>query len=98
MEVGSILSLSLSPSISSLFLPPPPFLHFFCVSFLADMGQAQNDGSTQELAPQPPALDTTKLVLGQINDTNLLLHIGDISYARGFAGVVSAIRFLHASR
>ena len=52
------------------------------------MGNGQPDDSIQVDAGQQPALNTTRLVLNQINETDLVLHIGDISYARGYAGVV----------
>jgi len=53
-----------------------------------DMGNGQEDDSQQIINPsQQPALNTTRLVLNQIDQTDLVLHIGDISYARGFASV-----------
>jgi len=57
------------------------------------MGNGQEDDSQQIINPsQQPALNTTRLVLNQIDQTDLVLHIGDISYARGFASVVSVER------
>ncbi len=53
------------------------------------MGNGQPDDSRQVVTGQQPALNTTKLVLGQLYRTDLVLHIGDISYARGYASVVS---------
>ena len=85
-------------SLQALDTPslPPYFL---------DMGNGQPDDSIQVDAGQQPALNTTRLVLNQINETDLVLHIGDISYARGFAGVVRSpqlcsclISKLHAFR
>ncbi|XP_064404192.1 uncharacterized protein LOC135349586 [Halichondria panicea] len=52
-----------------------------------DMGNGQPDDSRQTVTGQQPALNTTKLVLGQLDRTDLVLHIGDISYARGYASV-----------
>ena len=56
------------------------------------MGNGQPDDSIQVDAGQQPALNTTRLVLNQINETDLVLHIGDISYARGYAGVVRSLQ------
>jgi len=53
-----------------------------------DMGSGQVDQSLQVIHAQQPALNTTRLVLNQIDQTDLVLHIGDISYARGYASVV----------
>ena len=56
------------------------------------MGNGQPDDSIQVEHPgQQPALNTTRLVLNQINETDLVLHIGDISYARGYASVVKKV-------
>lgn len=61
-----------------------------------DMGVGQADQSLQVIRAQQPALNTTRLVLNQINQTDLVLHIGDISYARGYASVVR--RVIHTCR
>ena len=53
------------------------------------MGNAQIDDSRQAVKQQQPALNTTRLVENQIDETDVVLHIGDISYARGYASVVS---------
>ena len=55
------------------------------------MGIGQVDQSLQVIRAQQPALNTTHLVLNQINQTDLVLHIGDISYARGYASVVRRV-------
>ena len=72
------------------------FLNLFFYNLLSlscnstsDMGVGQPDDSRQIDASQQPALNTTRLVLQQLNQTDLVLHIGDISYARGYAGIVS---------
>ncbi len=39
---------------------------------------------------QPHSFDTTDLILTMLDDIDFVLHIGDISYARGFSAVVSA--------
>ncbi len=53
-----------------------------------DMGNGQLDDSRQVITKQQPALNTTRLVTDQIDQTDVILHIGDISYARGYASVV----------
>ena len=65
---------SLQP-IQTLSLPP-------------DMGEAQSDGSLQPIRSQVPSLKTTRLIESDMPMIDLVLHIGDISYARGYAGVV----------
>ena len=63
-------------------MSPPPRCH-------ADMGTGQLDGSQQALDNEQPALNTSHLVFKQLDQTDLVLHIGDISYANGYASVVS---------
>ena len=77
------------------------FLHLFVVktihcytrslSFSLDMGQGQPDDSTQPIVGQLPSLNTTRLIQKELDRTDVVLHIGDISYARGYAGVVCSI-------
>ncbi len=38
---------------------------------------------------QPHSFDTTDLIQTMLDDIDFVLHIGDISYARGFSAVVS---------
>ena len=64
-------------------------LHTHYFSYLSDMGNGQVDDSLQIMTAQQPALNTTNLISSQIDQTDLVLHIGDISYARGYASVVS---------
>ena len=67
-----------------------------CSLFFTDMGQGQRDDTQQPKTGQFPSLNTTRLVQGEASKANLILHIGDISYARGYAGVVSLGIFLYA--
>jgi len=48
---------------------------------IADMGQAEIDGSNEE-SEMIPALNTTRLMIAEADDKQLLIHNGDISYAR----------------
>ena len=68
----------------------------YCTLFLlslslVDMGQAQPDLTQPPIKGQQPSLNTTRLIEGELHDTNVLLHIGDVSYARGYAGTVRNI-------
>ena len=38
---------------------------------------------------QPNSLNTTRMVENMVDEIDFVLHIGDISYARGFSSVVS---------
>ena len=55
------------------------------------MGEAQQDDTLQPDAPQPGAINTTNHIIQQLDNVDMVLHIGDISYARGYAGVVGTI-------
>ena len=55
-----------------------------------DMGCGEEDGSfflVEDI--QPDSFNTTRMIEEQIDDIDFVLHIGDISYARGFSAVVS---------
>ena len=53
-----------------------------------DMGNGQVDDSQQVTKEQQPALNTTRLLNQYLDKTDLVLHIGDTSYANGYASVV----------
>ncbi|KAK9830188.1 hypothetical protein WJX72_010191 [[Myrmecia] bisecta] len=50
---------------------------------IADMGQAEADGSN-ELSEMLPSLNTTRGMLNETDYHQLVVHNGDISYARGY--------------
>ncbi len=52
------------------------------------MGQAQPDLTQTPIKDQQPSLNTTRLIMRDLNHTDIVLHIGDVSYARGYAGIV----------
>ena len=57
---------------------------------LLDMGCGMEDGSfflVEDI--QPESFNTTRMIENMVDDIDLVLHIGDISYARGFSSVVS---------
>lgn len=68
------------------FVAAPPVGPDAHVSFLAiaDMGQAEIDGSNEQ-SEMLPALNTTMLMTAEAADKQLLIHNGDISYARSVA-------------
>ena len=57
------------------------------------MGMGQADGSLQPIQEQYPSLNTSRLIMKEVNKTDFILHIGDISYARGYAAVVGVFTF-----
>ncbi|CAI8008589.1 Probable inactive purple acid phosphatase 27 [Geodia barretti] len=52
-----------------------------------DMGNGHVDGTWQVIREQPGAVNTSRMLRGLVNQTDVVFHIGDISYARGFANV-----------
>ena len=61
------------------------------------MGCGEEDGSFFLLNNiQPDSFNTTHMILQEMNrgDIDFILHLGDISYARGFSAVVSEICML----
>ena len=66
-------------------------------SLFPDMGVGQVDQSMQVYHDQQAALDTMHRVLNQINQINLVLQLGDISYARGYASVVRRLKAISSS-
>uniref|UniRef100_A0A1X7U7G6 Purple acid phosphatase n=1 Tax=Amphimedon queenslandica TaxID=400682 RepID=A0A1X7U7G6_AMPQE len=74
--------------VFSFRMPPAPSPNA-SITFIAfgDMGEAQVDDTLQPIHAQPPAINNTNLMAKEVNERDLVLHIGDISYARGYAGV-----------
>lgn len=57
-----------------------------------DMGCGEEDDSLFLVEDiQPHSFDTTDLIQEMLEDIDFVLHIGDISYARGFSAVVSIV-------
>jgi hypothetical protein len=67
------------------FVSPPPVGPDTTVKFLAmaDMGQAEVDGSNEQ-EEMLASLNTTRLMTAEDDDKQLLIHNGDISYAKGY--------------
>lgn len=58
------------------------------------MGNGHVDGTWQVIREQPGAVNTSRMLKGLVGQTDLVFHIGDISYARGYANVVSIYKAL----
>ena len=56
--------------------------------FFPDIGETQSDDSLQPIRSQVPPLQTTHFIESDMPIIDLVLHIGDISYATGSAGLV----------
>ena len=57
--------------------------------FIIDMGTAERDDTREIVSPEQPAINTTRLLNTYLNETDVVLHIGDIAYALGYAATVS---------
>ena len=62
---------------------------FFFSNVHLDLGHGERDGTIQIEKLEQASLNTTKHVSNEINKTNLVIHIGDLSYAVGFSAEVS---------
>ena len=69
-----------------------PNLKSCCGRFplVVDMGVAELDDSRQIISPEQPAINTTRLLNDYRDETDVVLHIGDIAYAEGYAATVSS--------
>ncbi|KAM5571674.1 putative inactive purple acid phosphatase 27 [Rosa sericea] len=54
------------------------------VVIFGDMGKAERDGSNEYSDYQPGALNTTDQVISDLNNIDIVFHIGDLSYANGY--------------
>lgn len=53
--------------------------HFLCLTF-----QAERDGSNEYSNYQPGSLNTTDQLIKDLNNYDIVFHIGDITYANGY--------------
>lgn len=53
------------------------------------MGCGEIDGSYREQLFNP-SMNTTDRMKGELNHTDVVFHIGDMSYAQGYAAIVSS--------
>ncbi|KAG9446001.1 hypothetical protein H6P81_012129 [Aristolochia fimbriata] len=54
------------------------------VIIFGDMGKAEEDGSNEYNNYQPGCLNTTDQLIKDLNNIDIVFHIGDISYANGY--------------
>lgn len=51
------------------------------------MGKSESDGSI-EMYPEYGALNTTQNLINLLPELDFIMHVGDISYARGYGSEV----------
>lgn len=54
------------------------------VIIFGDLGKAERDGSNEYSNYQPGSLNTTDRLVEDLDNINIVLHIGDLSYANGY--------------
>ncbi|KAK4569041.1 hypothetical protein RGQ29_004442 [Quercus rubra] len=54
------------------------------VVIFGDMGKAERDGSNEYTNLQPGSLNTTDQLIKDLDNIDILFHIGDITYANGY--------------
>ncbi|XP_031490345.1 probable inactive purple acid phosphatase 1 isoform X1 [Nymphaea colorata] len=54
------------------------------IVIFGDMGKAERDGSNEYNNYQPGSLNTTDQLIKDLNDIDIVFHIGDICYANGY--------------
>ncbi|BFG32314.1 hypothetical protein CerSpe_185880 [Prunus speciosa] len=54
------------------------------VVIFGDMGKAERDGSNEYNAYQPGSLNTTDQLIKDLDNIDIVFHIGDITYANGY--------------
>ncbi len=55
------------------------------------MGHGEYDDTRQVLKLEQPSLNTTRHLISEMSSHDLLLHVGDLSYADGYEPIVSAL-------
>ena len=63
--------------------------YFITLYVVKDLGHGEKDDTRQVKELEQASLNTTKNVYKEINETDLIVHIGDLSYAVGFSAQVS---------
>ncbi|KAJ8510982.1 hypothetical protein OPV22_001416 [Ensete ventricosum] len=54
------------------------------VIIFGDMGKAERDGSNEYNNYQPGSLNTTDMIVKDLDNIDIVFHIGDITYANGY--------------
>ncbi|XP_024356761.1 nucleotide pyrophosphatase/phosphodiesterase isoform X2 [Physcomitrium patens] len=75
---------TLGPEKSFTSAPAPGQDSLQRVIIYGDMGKAERDGSNEYNNYQPAALNTTDQLLKDLDDIDIVFHIGDITYANGY--------------
>lgn len=73
-----------TPSYSFKASPFPGQDSLQRVVIFGDMGKAEADGSNEYNDFQPGSLNTTNQLIKDLNNIDMVLHIGDICYANGY--------------
>ena len=64
------------------------WLHNYQTTLNKDLGHGEFDDSRQVLKLEQPSLNTTKHLINEMDKYNLVLHVGDLSYADGYEPIV----------
>lgn len=59
------------------------------------MGHGAFDDTRQVLKLEQPSIETTKQLVSKMDSHDLLLHVGDLSYADGYEPIVGLGRCPH---
>ncbi|XP_042378596.1 nucleotide pyrophosphatase/phosphodiesterase-like isoform X1 [Zingiber officinale] len=54
------------------------------IIIFGDMGKAERDGSNEYSIYQPGSLNTTDMIVKDLDNVDIVFHIGDITYANGY--------------
>ena len=65
--------------------------NLFLYYSITDLGHGVPDNTFQVEKLEQASLNTTKNVYSEINETDLIVHIGDLSYAVGYSAQVKHV-------
>ena len=65
----------------------------YIIMHISDMGHGEFDDTRQVLKLEQPSLNTTKNLIKEMDSHDLIIDVGDISYADGYEPIVSYILF-----
>lgn len=61
---------------------------FRFVAIIKDLGHGEFDDSRQVLKLEQPSINTTRHLVSEMGRHDLVLHVGDLSYADGYEPIV----------
>ncbi len=67
------------------------FMHLKQLIIFSDMGHGLKDDTRQVLKLEQPSLNTTKNLISEMGAHDLIIDVGDISYADGYEPIVSSV-------